>query len=90
MVADVHRTLMYGGIFLYPGNVKSPDGKVRSTVERIKHFKDQIHFSVSNVRSVNKVSGTHSVNTIAEVCGYGIKTYTSFVKVTKGVLLPVV
>lgn len=28
MVADVHRTLMYGGIFLYPGNVKSPDGKV--------------------------------------------------------------
>lgn len=28
MVADVHRTLMYGGIFLYPGNVKSPKGKV--------------------------------------------------------------
>ncbi|XP_078107522.1 fructose-1,6-bisphosphatase 1a isoform X2 [Sander vitreus] len=27
MVADVHRTLMYGGIFLYPGNVKSPQGK---------------------------------------------------------------
>lgn len=30
MVADVHRTLMYGGIFLYPGNVKSPKGKVSS------------------------------------------------------------
>lgn len=30
MVADVHRTLMYGGIFLYPGNAKSPQGKVRS------------------------------------------------------------
>lgn len=30
MVADVHRTLMYGGIFLYPGNVKSPKGKVRT------------------------------------------------------------
>lgn len=29
MVADVHRTLMYGGIFLYPGNVKNPNGKVR-------------------------------------------------------------
>ncbi|CAG5925550.1 unnamed protein product [Menidia menidia] len=27
MVADVHRTLMYGGIFLYPGNEKSPQGK---------------------------------------------------------------
>lgn len=31
MVADVHRTLVYGGIFLYPANVKSPKGKVRKT-----------------------------------------------------------
>ena len=29
MVADVHRTLVYGGIFLYPANEKSPKGKVR-------------------------------------------------------------
>lgn len=28
MVADVHRTLMYGGIFMYPANQKSPKGKV--------------------------------------------------------------
>lgn len=28
MVADVHRTLVYGGIFLYPANSKSPKGKV--------------------------------------------------------------
>lgn len=28
MVADVHRTLVYGGIFLYPANQKSPKGKV--------------------------------------------------------------
>lgn len=28
MVADVHRTLIYGGIFLYPANEKSPKGKV--------------------------------------------------------------
>uniref|UniRef100_A0A3B4VAA1 Fructose-1,6-bisphosphatase 1 n=1 Tax=Seriola dumerili TaxID=41447 RepID=A0A3B4VAA1_SERDU len=33
MVADVHRTLMYGGIFLYPGNVKSPEGKLRLLYE---------------------------------------------------------
>uniref|UniRef100_A0A3Q0R770 Fructose-1,6-bisphosphatase 1 n=1 Tax=Amphilophus citrinellus TaxID=61819 RepID=A0A3Q0R770_AMPCI len=33
MVADVHRTLMYGGIFLYPGNVKSPRGKLRLLYE---------------------------------------------------------
>uniref|UniRef100_M8C7F8 fructose-bisphosphatase n=1 Tax=Aegilops tauschii TaxID=37682 RepID=M8C7F8_AEGTA len=29
MVADVHRTLLYGGIFLYPADKKSPSGKVR-------------------------------------------------------------
>lgn len=28
MVADVHRTLVYGGIFMYPANKKSPNGKV--------------------------------------------------------------
>ena len=29
MVADVHRTMMYGGVFLYTANAKSPQGKVR-------------------------------------------------------------
>lgn len=33
MVADVHRTLMYGGIFLYPANTKSPQGKLRLLYE---------------------------------------------------------
>ncbi|XP_067886174.1 fructose-1,6-bisphosphatase 1-like [Heterodontus francisci] len=33
MVADVHRTLMYGGIFLYPANSKSPNGKLRLLYE---------------------------------------------------------
>lgn len=28
MVADMHRTLKYGGIFLYPASKKSPKGKV--------------------------------------------------------------
>ena len=28
MVADMHRTLKYGGIFLYPASTKSPKGKV--------------------------------------------------------------
>lgn len=31
MVADVHRTLVYGGIFMYPANEKSPKGKVSLT-----------------------------------------------------------
>ncbi|KAJ7404093.1 fructose-1,6-bisphosphatase [Willisornis vidua] len=33
MVADVHRTLMYGGIFMYPANKKSPKGKLRLLYE---------------------------------------------------------
>ncbi|XP_055453921.1 fructose-1,6-bisphosphatase 1 [Psammomys obesus] len=33
MVADVHRTLVYGGIFIYPANKKSPSGKLRLLYE---------------------------------------------------------
>jgi fructose-1,6-bisphosphatase I len=33
MVADVHRTLIYGGIFLYPADKKSKDGKLRLLYE---------------------------------------------------------
>lgn len=32
-VADVHRTLINGGIFLYPGDRKSPNGKLRLMYE---------------------------------------------------------
>lgn len=28
MVADVHRTIKYGGIFIYPATASSPNGKV--------------------------------------------------------------
>ncbi|KJE92735.1 fructose-1-6-bisphosphatase [Capsaspora owczarzaki ATCC 30864] len=33
MVADIHRTLLYGGVFLYPGDSKSPKGKLRVLYE---------------------------------------------------------
>ncbi|XP_057446096.1 fructose-1,6-bisphosphatase, cytosolic [Lotus japonicus] len=33
MVADVHRTLLYGGSFLYPADKKSPNGKLRVLYE---------------------------------------------------------
>ncbi|KHN33490.1 Fructose-1,6-bisphosphatase, cytosolic [Glycine soja] len=33
MVADIHRTLLYGGIFMYPADVKSPNGKLRLLYE---------------------------------------------------------
>jgi len=33
MVADVHRTLLKGGIFMYPGTTKAPSGKLRLLYE---------------------------------------------------------
>jgi fructose-1,6-bisphosphatase I len=33
LVADFHRTLLYGGIFLYPSDRKSPEGKLRLLYE---------------------------------------------------------
>lgn len=33
MVADVHRTLLYGGIFAYPADKKSKNGKLRLLYE---------------------------------------------------------
>lgn len=33
LVADFHRTLLHGGIFMYPGNRKHPDGKLRLLYE---------------------------------------------------------
>jgi fructose-1,6-bisphosphatase I len=33
LVADLHRTLLYGGIFCYPADTKNPQGKLRVTYE---------------------------------------------------------
>ncbi|CAN8288996.1 unnamed protein product [Cochlearia groenlandica] len=33
MVVDVHCTLLYGGIFLYPADKKNPNGKLRVLYE---------------------------------------------------------
>jgi len=33
MVADVHRTLLTGGVFLYPPTAKAPKGKLRLMYE---------------------------------------------------------
>ena len=33
MVADVHRTLLYGGLFMYPATYKAPSGKLRLMYE---------------------------------------------------------
>jgi len=33
MVADVHRTILNGGIFMYPNDTRSPEGKLRLLYE---------------------------------------------------------
>ena len=33
MVADVHRTILYGGVFIYPSDKKSKSGKLRLLYE---------------------------------------------------------
>jgi fructose-1,6-bisphosphatase I len=33
LVADLHRTLLYGGIYCYPADTKNPNGKLRLTYE---------------------------------------------------------
>ncbi|RUT06514.1 fructose-bisphosphatase [Dulcicalothrix desertica PCC 7102] len=33
MVSDIHRVLLQGGVFLYPGTVKKPEGKLRLLYE---------------------------------------------------------
>lgn len=35
MVADIHRTILYGGIYVYPADKKSPKGKLRLLYEGI-------------------------------------------------------
>ena len=33
MIADFHRNLLYGGIFMYPGDSRNPNGKLRLMYE---------------------------------------------------------
>ncbi len=33
MVADIHRTILYGGIFMYPADIRNPNGKLRLMYE---------------------------------------------------------
>ena len=33
MVADIHRNLLYGGIFIYPADKRNPNGKLRLMYE---------------------------------------------------------
>lgn len=50
MVADVHRTLKYGGLFMYPANKANPNGKLRLLYECIPmaHIVEQAGGSATN------------------------------------------
>ncbi|XP_041255421.1 fructose-1,6-bisphosphatase isozyme 2-like isoform X3 [Onychostruthus taczanowskii] len=45
MVADVHRTLLYGGIFMYPANQKTPKGKMLQCTVGTRPGKKEVSFS---------------------------------------------
>lgn len=46
MVADVHRTIKYGGIFLYPATTSSPKGKVSNLLTAfLSTFQSIIYFN---------------------------------------------
>ena len=40
MVADVHRTIKYGGVFIYPRTTDSPKGKLRVLYEVIQLYSE--------------------------------------------------
>jgi fructose-1,6-bisphosphatase len=46
MVADVHRTILYGGIFLYPGDKK---------VFIIKYTYIYTYYLISSIESIRKI-----------------------------------
>ena len=51
MVADVHRTLLYGGIFGYPDDKKSKNGKLRLLYEAfpMAFLTEQVRICSANI-----------------------------------------
>ena len=57
-IADFHRTLMYGGIFLYPNNAAMPDGKLRLLYECNPVNTNEIRqFLINAIRQIGMQSG---------------------------------
>ena len=48
MVSDVHRTLKYGGIFMYPATSKSPTGKV--IIQLKSYLSPQVNLCIQPVQ----------------------------------------
>lgn len=74
MVADIHRTLLYGGIFMYPADKKSPNGKLR-----------QFHPPLNNIKLAiwEDNSKHYLINFSLQVIMIGFLTYFQRVFSTK-------
>ena len=44
MVSDVHRTILYGGIYLYPADKKSPNGASNSNARVFRAIATRVCF----------------------------------------------
>lgn len=70
MVADVHRTLLYGGIFMYPPDTRSPEGKLRLLYEA-----NPMAFILEQAGGIN----THSFNiSFNQLCAFFFKKRQSY------------
>ncbi|TRY78625.1 hypothetical protein TCAL_08613 [Tigriopus californicus] len=60
-IADFHRTLMYGGIFLYPNNAASPAGKLRLLYEcnPASFIIEQADLKLNSVKMAKLILITH-------------------------------
>ena len=57
MVADAYRTLLYGGIFAYPADKKSPKGKLRILYECAVSTLDKLLHTMTLLTSCNLANG---------------------------------
>lgn len=69
MVADVHRTILYGGIFLYPADRKSTTGKLRLLYEvmtQIAATNLPLNKGQAQLSCLNKVYTTLSLHEVRQ------------------------
>jgi len=66
LVSDIHRTLMYGGIFLYPADAKNPKGKLRLLYEAnpiaylMEHAGGKAFSNTTRTLEVEPTDGIHT------------------------------
>ena len=64
MVADVHRTLKYGGIFMYPATADAPKGKV-NTMYSIRYSCDFPILFNGKITGIMRYKRSQQINVIS-------------------------